>query len=110
MQSRDERHQGATAVITPTFLTTARNTWQPAEDNPLAGITLDMRRVLHAEEEFRFHGRVPAAGETLTVTARTGTVTAVGPSDGGRQTVEVDLACTRQTGGVAIAGSATFEV
>ena len=31
-----------------------------------------MRRVLHAEEEFRFHGRVPHAGETLTVTARIG--------------------------------------
>ncbi len=37
----------------------------------------------------------------------TGTVTSVTPSDDG-ELVEVDLACTRQTGGVAIAGSATF--
>jgi len=71
-QSRDDHYQGAEAIITPTFLTTARNTWQPAEDNPLAGIELDLRRVLHAEEEFRFHGRVPSAGETLTVTGRIG--------------------------------------
>ena len=72
VQSRDARYQGRYAVITPTFLTTARNTWAPADDNPLAGITLDLRRVLHAEEEFRFHGRVPRAGETLTVTSRLG--------------------------------------
>lgn len=72
VQSRDEAYSGADAIITPTFLTTARNTWQPADDNPLAGITLDLRRVLHAEEEFRFHGRVPRAGETLTVTSRLG--------------------------------------
>ena len=35
----------------------------------------------------------------------TGTVTAV--DDGG---VDVDLTCTRQTGGIAIAASATFEI
>jgi acyl dehydratase len=39
----------------------------------------------------------------------TGTVTAVEPLDGG-QRVEVDLVCTRQTGGVAIAGNASFLV
>ncbi len=40
----------------------------------------------------------------------TGLVTAVTPTGDGRQTVEVDLSCARQTGGVAIAASATFEV
>jgi len=72
VQSRNDAYAGSDAIVTPTFLTTARNTWQPAEDNPLAGVTLDLRRVLHAEEEYRFHGRVPHAGETLTVTARIG--------------------------------------
>lgn len=71
-QSRDEHYQGADAIVPPTFLTTARMTWQPADENPLAGVSLDLRRVLHAEEEYRFHGRVPGAGESLTVTARIG--------------------------------------
>jgi acyl dehydratase len=38
-----------------------------------------------------------------------GTVTAVTAGDDGT-TVEVDLTCTRQTGGVAIAGTATFVI
>ncbi len=38
-----------------------------------------------------------------------GTVTSVTPGDEGT-VVEVDLTCTRQTGGVAIAGTATFVV
>jgi hypothetical protein len=71
-QSRSDDHVGPDAIITPTFLATARLVWQPAEENPLAGISLDMRRVLHAEEEYRFSGRVPRAGETLTVTAAIG--------------------------------------
>ncbi|MFJ8861834.1 MaoC/PaaZ C-terminal domain-containing protein [Streptomyces sp. NPDC102451] len=43
-------------------------------------------------------------GDTLTVS---GTVTAVRPADGG-STVEVELACTRDRGGAAVAGSAEF--
>ena len=45
-------------------------------------------------------------GDTLTCT---GTATAVEPAAGGTR-VEVDLACTRQTGGVAITGTAAFVV
>jgi acyl dehydratase len=39
----------------------------------------------------------------------TGVVTAVEPTDRGTQ-VDVELSCTRQTGAVAVAGSATFEL
>jgi acyl dehydratase len=45
-------------------------------------------------------------GDELTCS---GTVVSVTPGDGGDQ-VEVDLVCTRQTGGVAIKGSARFLV
>src|SRR5690606_21932667 len=72
VQSRATDHTGSAATIPPTFLTTAGMSWQPPAESPLAGIALDLRRVLHAEEEYRFHGRVPHAGETLTVTARIG--------------------------------------
>jgi acyl dehydratase len=40
----------------------------------------------------------------------TGVVTAITQVGDGTQSVEVDLSCVRQTGGVAIAASATFEV
>jgi acyl dehydratase len=40
----------------------------------------------------------------------TGFVTAVAPAPDGRQSVDVERVCTRQTGGVAIAASAAFEV
>lgn len=46
-------------------------------------------------------------GDVLTCA---GTVTAVEPHPDGGHTVEVELTCTRQTGGVAIAGAATFHV
>jgi acyl dehydratase len=45
-------------------------------------------------------------GDELTCS---GVVTAVTPGEGST-IVEVELTCTRQTGGVAIAGSATFEL
>lgn len=43
-------------------------------------------------------------GDTLTCT---GTVVSVAPANGGRL-VTVELACTRQTGGTALAGTADF--
>jgi hypothetical protein len=57
-------------VIPPTFLTTARLVWEPVEQNPLAELGLDMRRLLHGEEEFVFHGPLPRAGQALRVEAR----------------------------------------
>ncbi|GAA1852958.1 hypothetical protein GCM10009836_36310 [Pseudonocardia ailaonensis] len=58
-------------VIPPTFLA-ARVFWKPADQPAVIGDRMDRTRVLHAGEEFRFHGRVPAAGEVLTVTERLG--------------------------------------
>jgi acyl dehydratase len=45
-------------------------------------------------------------GDELTCT---GTVTKVEPTPSG-SVIELDLVCTRQTGGIAISGSATFEL
>jgi acyl dehydratase len=46
-------------------------------------------------------------GDVLTCT---GVVTAVDPDDHGSNRVTIELACTRQTGGTAIAGSAEFTI
>ncbi|WP_216693506.1 MaoC/PaaZ C-terminal domain-containing protein [Dietzia psychralcaliphila] len=40
----------------------------------------------------------------------TGKVTAVEPAQEGHQLVTVDLMCTRQTGGIAISGTAEFRI
>ncbi|WP_236794727.1 MaoC family dehydratase N-terminal domain-containing protein [Amycolatopsis sp. GM8] len=59
------------AVIPPTFLA-ARAFWKTDDEDPVPGLGLDRGRTLHAGEEFRFHGRVPRAGETLRVSTRIG--------------------------------------
>jgi hypothetical protein len=46
--------------------------WEDMSKSPLVDVGFDLRRVLHGEEEYVFHGRVPRAGETLTVTTRMG--------------------------------------
>lgn len=63
------RYSGADAVIPPTFLAT-RVFSRPTDVDPLEGIRLEQSRTLHVGEEFRFHGRVPKAGETFTVASR----------------------------------------
>jgi hypothetical protein len=50
--------------IPPTFLTVAR-LWQDAAANPWPAVGLDPRRVLHAEQEFVFHGPPPRSGTRL---------------------------------------------
>jgi hypothetical protein len=55
--------------IPPTFLTTAYH-WHTAESDVEPAAQLGPQRSLHAEQEFVFHGPPPAAGTTLTGTAR----------------------------------------
>ena len=57
------------AVSPPTFLAT-QLFWQgEGEANPWALLELDLRRVLHAEQEYTFHGPPPSAGARLTGTS-----------------------------------------
>jgi hypothetical protein len=69
-KSKNPAFQGPSAVIPPTFLTTARLTWEPREDDQIGKLGLDLRRLLHAEEEYVFHGEPPRAGQTLTCETR----------------------------------------
>ena len=71
-QSKNPAYSTATPVIPPTFLTTAGMVWEPREENAMASLDIDIRRVLHGEEEYVFHGPPPRAGQTLTVTSRLG--------------------------------------
>ena len=69
-QSSNVAYEGAHAVIPATFLTTAALAWEPAEESPYAGLGLDLRRILHGEEEFTFLGELPTAGQVLQVSTR----------------------------------------
>jgi hypothetical protein len=69
-QSRNPAYAGPDAVIPATFLTHARMAWEPQSQAPMTQLGFDMRRILHGEEEYIFHGPPPRAGQTLTVDAR----------------------------------------
>ena len=58
--------------IPPTYLFTSGTFWPPSGKaaTPSEGIGLDLSRVLHAEEEFVFHGPPPVPGTALEVSTR----------------------------------------
>jgi hypothetical protein len=55
------------AVVPPTFLITAAQ-WAPEQAR--ADVGFDRRRLLHGEQEFRFFGTPPRAGQTLLASER----------------------------------------
>jgi hypothetical protein len=69
-KSRNPAYAGPEAVVPATFLTHARLAWEPKEESAIGQLGFDMRRVLHGEEEYVFHGPPPRVGQTLTVTTR----------------------------------------
>ena len=71
-QSRNPAYEGPEAIMPATFLTSARLSWEPKSENVMASLGFDMRRVLHGEEEYVFHGPPPRVGQTLTVETRLG--------------------------------------
>jgi len=70
VKSRNPAHRGLDALMPPTMLTCARLLWQPREQDALTELGFDMKRLLHGEEEYVFHGPPPRVGQTLEVTTR----------------------------------------
>jgi hypothetical protein len=62
-QADDPAYESRDAVIPPTFLITA-STWAPPQAR--ADVRFDRKRLLHGEQEFRFPGPLPRAGDALT--------------------------------------------
>ncbi|MEO3827691.1 MaoC family dehydratase N-terminal domain-containing protein [Actinomadura sp. B10D3] len=73
-RSSNPAYDAPDAVVPPTFLTTAMLLWEPPDELDLSEVPFDMRRVLHGEEEFVFHGPMPRAGQTLSVRSRLGDI------------------------------------
>ena len=70
VKTRNQAHRGPNPVIPPTWLTSARTLWEPSSESAMAQLGFDIRRVLHGEEEYIFHGPPPRAGQVLTCQAR----------------------------------------
>ena len=62
--------------VPPTFLISAAHWRPPGTPPPYEAIGMDLRRVLHGEQEFRFHGPPVRAPATLTVEVRLESLTA----------------------------------
>jgi len=56
-------------VAPPTFLTSAQF-WSPPGGAAFRAAKIDLKRLLHGEQEYIFHGPPPAAGTKLTVHGR----------------------------------------
>ena len=63
----DPAYRGPDAIIPPTFLTSAAR-W--ALPGVRVNVGFDRKRLLHGEQEYTFHGDLPAAGEVLTARER----------------------------------------
>jgi hypothetical protein len=85
----DEYLTDPAPVIPPTFLRTAAFWTPPDAGSRLHGIKLDLRRVLHGEQEYTFFGPPPRAGAELTVTQRVESVETKQGKRGGEMLVIV---------------------
>jgi hypothetical protein len=63
MLTDDPAYRGPDAIIPPTFLTSAAR-WAPP--GVRVNVGFDRKRLLHGEQEYVFHGDLPAAGDALT--------------------------------------------
>jgi hypothetical protein len=67
MLCADPAYRGPTAIIPPTFLTSAAR-WAPPGTRVDVGF--DRKRLLHGEQEYTFHAGLPGAGDVLTARER----------------------------------------
>jgi hypothetical protein len=76
-------------VIPPTFLRAAHFWTPPGTRLMPPDVELDMRRVLHGEQEYTFFGPPPRAGASLTVTQRVESVATKTGKRGGEMLIVV---------------------
>jgi hypothetical protein len=63
----DPAYRGPDAIIPPTFLTTGGR-WAPP--GARVDVGFDRKLLLHGEQQYTFHGNLPAAGDILTAQER----------------------------------------
>jgi len=102
---RSEYLEDEDAPIPPTFLRTAAFWQPPGAVSPLAGANLNLRRILHGEQEYVFFGPPPRAGQTLHVQPRLESITEKEGKRGGTMTLIVTVEEFTDAGGTVVARS-----
>jgi len=87
IQSDDPAFAGSAPLSPPTFLTTMFH-WEVevADGNPWDRVQMSQQRGMHAEQEYRFHGAPPRAGERLIARSRIDDIWAKDSRGGGKLT------------------------
>jgi hypothetical protein len=102
MSNHPGYHQDENPVSPPTFLM-AMSFFMPPGSSPFSKVKLDMRRVLHGEQEFIFHGPPPRAGTHLTAQTRVSEVYEKEGKRGGTMTFLVTVTEFRDDAGTLVA-------
>lgn len=68
--ARNPVYMSPDPVVPVTFLTTAQFLWEPSGEADARALGFDLARMLHGREEYVFHGPLPRAGTTLSVSTR----------------------------------------
>lgn len=89
-------------VIPPTFLTTV-TFWSPPGQSVFSKVKMDLRRLLHGGQEYRFHGPPPRAGTKLTVQTRVEDIYEKEGKRGGTMTFVVTVTEFRDESGTLVA-------
>lgn len=105
--SQDSAYDRVDAVVPPTFLTVARQFWEPIAESPIAATGFDLRRLLHGEEEFVFHGPPVHAGQTLTADSRLESTSEKEGKRGGRMRLATFVTEFRDETGLLVAEQRT---
>jgi hypothetical protein len=101
-RSSNPEYDGDRPVAPVTFLTTAFF-WQDTESNPWRAVAMDLRRGLHAEQEYVFHGPPPRAGTRLTGRSRIASIYEKQGRRGGTMTFVVMVTEFRDESGRLVA-------
>jgi hypothetical protein len=89
-------------VMPPTFLTTV-SFWSPPGQSVFSKVKMDLRRLLHGGQEYRFHGPPPRAGTKLTVQTRVEDIYEKEGKRGGTMTFVVTVTEFRDEQGTLVA-------
>jgi hypothetical protein len=103
-------YTAADAPVPPTFLTTAAFFWDPLGGGAAAQLGFDLSRVMHAEEEYVFHGPPPRIGTTLNVMTRLGEQWTKTSRRGGELRFGLIIREFRDSAGVLVAEQRTTAV
>ncbi len=95
---------GATGEpVSPTTFLMSSAFWQGPESSPLHGVELNWHRILHGEQEFRFTGAPPKAGDVLTGQSRIDKVFEKAGKRGGTMTFTEQVTEFRNPAGDVVA-------